>query len=59
MNVTRSTFNEVMVPNYNPADIIPVRGEGSKIWDQQGKEYIDLACGIAVTGLGHCHPRLV
>ncbi len=59
MNVTRATFNEVMVPNYNPAEIIPVRGEGSRIWDQQGKEYIDLACGIAVTGLGHCHPKLV
>ena len=59
LNVTRATFNEVMVPNYNPAEIIPVRGEGSRIWDQQGKEYIDLACGIAVTALGHCHPRLV
>jgi acetylornithine/N-succinyldiaminopimelate aminotransferase len=59
MNVTRATFNEVMVPNYSPADIIPVRGEGSRIWDQQGREYIDLACGIAVTALGHCHPRLV
>jgi acetylornithine/N-succinyldiaminopimelate aminotransferase len=59
MNVTRATFNEVMVPNYNPAEIIPVRGEGSRIWDQQGKEYVDFACGIAVTALGHCHPKLV
>lgn len=59
MNVTRATFNEVMVPNYMPADIIPVRGEGSRIWDQQGREYLDFACGIAVTGLGHCHPKLV
>jgi acetylornithine/N-succinyldiaminopimelate aminotransferase len=58
-NLTRATFNEVMVPNYNPADIIPVRGAGSRIWDQQGREYIDFACGIAVTALGHCHPRLV
>jgi acetylornithine/N-succinyldiaminopimelate aminotransferase len=48
-----------MVPNYSPADIIPVRGEGSRIWDQQGRDYIDFACGIAVTALGHCHPRLV
>jgi len=58
-NVTRATFNEVMVPNYSPADIIPVRGEGSRIWDQQGREYIDFANGIAVTLLGHCHPKLV
>ncbi|WP_029918537.1 aspartate aminotransferase family protein [Nevskia soli] len=58
-NVTRATFNHVMVPNYAPSDIIPVRGAGSRIWDQQGKEYLDFACGIAVTLLGHCHPKLV
>jgi succinylornithine transaminase family protein len=57
--VTRATFDEVMVPNYNPAAIVPVRGAGSRLWDQQGKEYIDFACGIAVTALGHCHPKLV
>ncbi len=59
MNVTRTTFNEVMVPNYQPADIVPVRGEGSRLWDQQGREYLDFAGGIAVTVLGHCHPKLV
>ena len=57
--VTRQTFNEVMVPNYAPSDVIPVRGAGSRIWDQAGREYVDLACGIAVTGLGHCHPKIV
>lgn len=59
MNVTRELFNEVMVPNYNPAAMIPVRGEGSKVWDQDGNEFIDFAGGIAVNGLGHCHPELV
>jgi acetylornithine/N-succinyldiaminopimelate aminotransferase len=58
-SVNRQTFNEVMVPNYQPADLIPVRGAGSRFWDQQGREYVDFACGIAVTALGHCHPRLV
>jgi acetylornithine/N-succinyldiaminopimelate aminotransferase len=57
--VNRQTFDQVMVPNYQPADIVPVRGAGSRIWDQDGREYLDLACGIAVTGLGHCHPKLV
>lgn len=57
--ITRQLFNEVMVPNYAPAEVIPVRGEGSRLWDQQGKEYLDFACGIAVTGLGHCHPAIV
>jgi acetylornithine/N-succinyldiaminopimelate aminotransferase len=48
-----------MVPNYAPAAMIPVRGEGSRVWDQEGKEYIDFAGGIAVTALGHSHPKLV
>lgn len=59
MHVSRQTFNEVMVPNYQPAEIIPVRGEASRIWDQQGREYIDLAGGIAVTVLGHAHPAML
>ncbi|MEP4890475.1 MAG: aspartate aminotransferase family protein [Aliiglaciecola sp.] len=59
MQVTRATFDEVMVPNYNPAAIVPVKGQGSRVWDQEGKEYIDFAGGIAVNVLGHCHPDLV
>ncbi len=59
MQVTRSTFDDVMVPNYNPAQMVPVRGEGSRVWDQEGIEYIDFAGGIAVNALGHCHPELV
>ncbi len=59
MNVTRELFNDVMVPNYNPQDMIPVRGQGSRVWDQKGDEYIDFAGGIAVNALGHCHPELV
>ncbi|MCL2918401.1 aspartate aminotransferase family protein [Shewanella litorisediminis] len=59
MNLTRAQFDEVMVPNYAPAAVIPVRGEGSRVWDQQGTEYVDFAGGIAVNCLGHCHPALV
>ncbi|NTS78876.1 aspartate aminotransferase family protein [Catenovulum sp. SM1970] len=58
-NLTRDTFDQVMMPNYAPAAMVPVRGEGSRVWDQQGKEYIDFAGGIAVNCLGHCHPELV
>ncbi|MCH8537444.1 MAG: aminotransferase class III-fold pyridoxal phosphate-dependent enzyme, partial [Alkalimonas sp.] len=57
--VNRAVFDDVMVPNYAPAKMIPVKGEGSRVWDQQGKEYIDFAGGIAVNCLGHCHPALV
>jgi acetylornithine/N-succinyldiaminopimelate aminotransferase len=57
--VSRNTFDDVMVPNYAPSAVIPVRGQGSRVWDQQDKEYIDFAGGIAVSSLGHCHPALV
>lgn len=57
--VTRATFDEVILPVYAPAQFVPVKGKGSRVWDQQGKEYIDFSGGIAVTALGHCHPVLV
>ncbi len=59
MNVNRDLFDDVMVPNYNPSSAIPVKGRGSRLWDQAGNEYIDFAGGIAVNALGHCHPALV
>ena len=57
--VSRELFDEVMVPNYAPGAVIPVRGSGSRIWDQDDREFVDLAGGIAVTCLGHSHPGLV
>ena len=57
--ITRATFDEVMVPSYAPGSYIPVRGIGSRVWDQSGKEYVDLAGGIAVSALGHAHPAAV
>ncbi|MCG6295422.1 aspartate aminotransferase family protein [Vibrio vulnificus] len=59
MEVERGLFDEVMVPCYNPMEMIPVKGQGSRIWDQNGNEYIDFAGGIAVSCLGHCHPVMV
>jgi succinylornithine transaminase family protein len=57
--ITRATFDEVMVPNYAPAGFIPVRGKGSRVWDQAGREYIDFAGGIAVSSVGHTHEKVV
>ncbi|UVJ45356.1 aspartate aminotransferase family protein [Pseudomonas sp. LS1212] len=57
--VQRADFDQVMVPNYAPAGFIPVRGAGSRVWDQAGRELIDFAGGIAVNVLGHAHPALV
>ncbi|EGQ7688232.1 TPA: acetylornithine/succinylornithine family transaminase [Vibrio parahaemolyticus] len=59
IKVERGLFDEVMVPCYNPMEMIPVRGKGSRIWDQDDNEYIDFAGGIAVSCLGHCHPVMV
>ncbi|EHJ92626.1 aspartate aminotransferase family protein [Vreelandella boliviensis] len=56
---SRQDYDHYMTPNYSPQQVIPVRGEGSRLWDQQGREYIDFAGGIAVNSLGHCHPVLV
>jgi acetylornithine/N-succinyldiaminopimelate aminotransferase len=36
-----------------------VRGEGARLWDAEGEEYLDFLCGISVTNIGHCHPRVV
>ncbi|CAM4149313.1 aspartate aminotransferase family protein [Vibrio neonatus] len=58
-DVTRKDFDEVMIPCYNPMAVIPVRGQGARVWDQQDNEYIDFAGGIAVSCLGHCHPIMV
>ncbi len=57
--VTRQTFDEVMVPLFSPASFVPDHGAGSRVWDTQGRDYIDFACGIAVTALGHAHPELL
>jgi acetylornithine/N-succinyldiaminopimelate aminotransferase len=57
--VERADFDKVMVPTFAPAGFIPVRGQGSRVWDQSGRELVDFTGGIAVNVLGHCHPALV
>lgn len=50
--------SELLCKSYSRYPLAIVRGKGSKLWDQDGKEYIDLLAGIAVVGLGHCNPEL-
>jgi succinylornithine aminotransferase len=57
--VTRQTYDQVLVPTYAPAAMVPVRAAGLELWDQEGKRYLDFTSGIAVTSLGHCNPALV
>ena len=42
-DITRAFFDEYMMPNYAPVDVIPVSGRGSRLYDQAGQEYIDFA----------------
>jgi acetylornithine/N-succinyldiaminopimelate aminotransferase len=48
-----------VVPSYARFPVEFVRGEGSRLWDDVGNEYLDFLCGISVTSVGHCHPRVV
>jgi acetylornithine aminotransferase len=51
--------DKVMMKNVGRYPLVPVRGEGCRVWDADGKEYLDFLAGIAVNNLGHCHPRVV
>ena len=44
---------------YKRFPVVISRGAGTKVWDVDGKEYLDFAAGIAVCSLGHCHPKVV
>ncbi|MFZ2051111.1 MAG: aspartate aminotransferase family protein [Solirubrobacteraceae bacterium] len=48
-----------VVSSYARFPVQFVRGEGAKLYDEHGNEYLDFLCGIGVTNLGHCHPRVV
>jgi acetylornithine/N-succinyldiaminopimelate aminotransferase len=50
---------KVLTPNYRQAPVVLVRGEGTRVWDADGREYLDCIAGIATVSLGHCHPALV
>jgi acetylornithine/N-succinyldiaminopimelate aminotransferase len=48
-----------VIHSYARAPVEFVRGEGARLWDDEGNEYLDFLCGISVTNIGHCHPRVV
>lgn len=49
---------EYVMGTYARQQFVIVRGEGARLWDSDGKEYLDFLSGIAVVGVGHCHPRI-
>ena len=52
-------FEAAMMPNYGTPPLALARGEGCRVWDADGNQYLDLIAGIAVSALGHAHPAIV
>ncbi|HSN15606.1 MAG TPA: acetylornithine transaminase [Anaeromyxobacteraceae bacterium] len=58
-DVMAARAQKVLTPNYKQQPVAFVRGSGVRLWDADGKEYLDFLGGVAVNLLGHCHPALV
>ncbi len=57
---TLMMLSEKYIANtYARYPVVLVRGKGTRVWDVEGKEYLDFVAGLAVCNLGHCHPRVV
>ena len=56
---TIAMFDKYVFANYTRNPMVIVKGKGSVVWDADGKKYLDFFPGWAVSGIGHCHPRVV
>ena len=56
---TRELYDRHVIPTYGRFDLRLARGSGCEVWDEDGKRYLDFGAGIAVTSIGHAHPRVV
>jgi len=56
---TRELFDQYVIPTYARFDLRLARGRGCEVWDEDGKRYLDFGAGIAVTSIGHAHPRVI
>ena len=52
-------FAAALMPNYGVPPLAISRGRGCRVWDADGRQYLDLIAGIAVSSLGHAHPAIV
>ena len=55
----QARFQAAFMPTYGVPPVAVVRGEGCRVWDADGREYLDLIAGIAVSSLGHSHPAII
>ena len=54
----QARWDAALMANYGTPPVALVRGDGARVWDADGKEYLDLLAGIAVNVLGHAHPAV-
>jgi acetylornithine/N-succinyldiaminopimelate aminotransferase len=59
MTDAQTTLSDHLMPTYARYPVRFVRGEGARLWDADGNEYLDFLAGISVSSVGHCHPRVV
>jgi acetylornithine/N-succinyldiaminopimelate aminotransferase len=57
-NDLKARESEAIIQTYARQDVLLVRGSGARVWDSEGKEYLDFVAGIAVNNVGHCHPAV-
>lgn len=55
----KSESSQYLMNTYGERSLCLVRGKGARVWDSDGKEYLDFLAGISVNNLGHCHPAIV
>ena len=58
LTTTADLYRDFLMPTYGRFDLALARGDGARVWDESGKEYLDFGAGIAVCSLGHSHPKL-
>jgi acetylornithine/N-succinyldiaminopimelate aminotransferase len=56
---TRDRYSAALMNTFGPPQLVLSRGKGARVWDEDGREYVDLLGGIAVNSLGHAHPAVV
>jgi predicted acetylornithine/succinylornithine family transaminase len=59
LNELQALERDYMMPTYGRSPVAFVRGEGTRLWDAEGMEYLDFLAGISVVQIGHCHPQMV
>jgi len=58
-NTGRERYQHALMNTFGPPKLVLTHGQGARVWDEDGKAYVDLLGGIAVNALGHAHPALV